>query len=363
TVLLEDLAGVRGAIHVAERIAEELEAPLELRGQRIFISTSVGIALSTHSGLQPGSLLRNADVAMYQAKKEGRARFRLFDQSMHAQALERLELENDLRRAIEQEELRVHYQPAVCLRTGELAGVEALVRWEHPVRGLLSPREFIPLAEETGFIDSLGQWVLRTSCKQACEWRRLYPAAGSLIMSVNLSVKQFQQKDLTMQLERILQETGLDPHYLQLEITESAVAEDVERTVKLLWALKDLKVRIAIDDFGTGYSSLHSLRSFPLDALKVDKAFVEGLGQSSRDAAIAQMIIDLAHAVGMEAIGEGVETAEQIARLREMKCDAAQGYYFSEPLTGEEMGTLLDDAPSRLAGASLKGGRFTASGH
>jgi EAL domain-containing protein (putative c-di-GMP-specific phosphodiesterase class I) len=252
-------------------------------------------------------------------------------------------MENELRRAIERGELRVYYQPKVLLSTGKITGMEALVRWEHPEHGLVLPDEFIPLAEETGLIVPLGQWVLRETCRQAREWQEQYPTASSLATSVNLSVKQFREPYLVQNLKEILREQGLDPRCLQLEITESVVAYDVEYAVGLLRKLKGLGVRLAIDDFGTGYSSLVSLQRFPLDDLKIDRGFVAGLGEDSQDEAIAGLVIDLAHALGMRAIAEGVETMEQLARLRGMGCDQAQGAYFWKPLTSEAVAALLAD--------------------
>jgi EAL domain-containing protein (putative c-di-GMP-specific phosphodiesterase class I) len=255
---------------------------------------------------------------------------------MFAQALRRLDLGNDLRRAIEQGELRLSYQPKVLLGTDSITGVEALVRWEHPERGLILPDEFIPLAEETGAIVPLGWWVLREACRRAREWGEQYPPALPLGVSVNVSGKQFQEADLVRGLAGILQEVGLEPSRLQLEITESVVMADTEYAADMLRGLKGLGVKIAVDDFGTGYSSLSFLRRFPLDELKIDKEFVDGLGRSDQDEAIVRLVIDLSHALGLEAVAEGVETAEQLARLREMGCDQAQGYYFWESLPAKK---------------------------
>ncbi len=340
-VLLDGVTGVGDATRVAERIAEAVVRPIELGERQVVVGASVGIALTADHESQPEVVLRNADVAMYEAKKEGKGRTKVFDPGMFAQALRRLELGNDLRRAIEQEELRLYYQPKVLLGTDSITGVEALVRWEHPERGLILPNEFIPLAEETGVIVPLGWWVLREACRRAREWGEQYPAALPLGMSVNVSVKQFQQPDLVRGLAGILQEVGLEPSRLQLEITESMVMEDTEYAAGLLRELKGLGVKLAVDDFGTGYSSLSLLRRFPLDELKIDKEFVDGLGQIDQDEAIVRLVIDLSHALGLEAVAEGVETVEQLARLREMGCDQAQGYYFWESLTGEEAAALL----------------------
>jgi diguanylate cyclase (GGDEF)-like protein len=352
TILLDDVSDLADAVRVAERVAKELREPIWLGEHQVFVTTSVGIALNESAGVSPNSLLRNADVAMYEAKKEGKARYKIFDPGMHAQALRRLEMENELRRAINHEEFRVHYQPKVSVDTGGIVGMEALVRWDHPEHGLINPNEFIPLAEETQLINPLGRWVLQEACRQAQEWRRRYPEYSDLVMSVNLSVRQFKQPNLISELSEILRETGLDPRGLQLEITESIVTDDLEYTVDLLQKLKILNVQLGLDDFGKGYSSLTTLKQFPLDDLKIDKSFVEGIGQNVQDTAIVQLMVDLAHTVGMQAVGEGVEKAEQLARLREMGCDVAQGFYLSKPLTGEQAEELLADSPRSPSGSS-----------
>ena len=340
-VLIDGVAGVGDAVRVAERVAAALGEPIELGERQVVVRTSVGIALSEDHESQPGVILRNADVAMYEAKKEGKGRSKVFDPGMFAKALRRLELGNDLRRAIEQEELRLYYQPKVELSTGSIAGVEALVRWEHPERGLILPEEFIPLAEETGLIVPLGWWVLREACRRVGEWGEKYPAALPLGMSVNLSVKQFQEPDLVRGLAGMLLEIGLEPSRLQLEITESVVMEDADYAAGLLQGLKGIGVKIAVDDFGTGYSSLSLLRRFPFDEMKIEKEFIDGLGKNDQDAVIVQLVTDLAHELGMHVVAEGVETAKQLARLREMGCDQAQGHYFWESLPGEETAALL----------------------
>lgn len=343
--LLDGISDVGDAVHVAQRIAKALEAPIELEERQVSVSTSVGISLNEDVDEKSEILLRNADVAMYEAKKEGKARYKVFDPDMHAQMLRRLDMENDLRQAIEREELRIYYQPKVILSTGRIIGMEALVRWEHPERGLVHPGEFIPLAEETGLILPLGRWVLRETCRQAREWQKHYPTVSPQVTSVNLSVKQFQGPNLVQELVEILRETGLNPGCLQLEITESVVTDNVEHAVGLLQELRELGVQLALDDFGTGYSSLISLRRFPLDDLKIDQAFVDGLGRNTEDTAIVQLVIDLAHAVGMRALAEGVKTIEQVRQLQNMGCDQAQGYYFWEPLAGKSAAALLADSP------------------
>jgi diguanylate cyclase (GGDEF)-like protein len=349
TVLLEEIDDPGDAVRVAQRIAGALRAPFTLGEHEVFVTTSIGIALSAAPGASPDNMLRDADVAMYEAKSEGKARYKVFNAGMYAKALRRLELENELRRAIEGGELRLHYQPKISLNDGSVVGMEALARWEHPTRGLVAPDEFIPLAEETNLIYPLGKWVLEEACTRAREWQLLYPHAAEIVMSVNISAKQFQQPDLITNLKRVLRETGLAPRHLQLEITESVVTADLDFATRVLTELKELEVKLAIDDFGKGYSSLTSLKRFPLDDLKIDRSFVGDLGKSAQDAAIAKLVIDLAHVVGMQAVGEGVETPEQLHQLQRMGCDVVQGYYFYRPLPTARASALLARAPSLAA--------------
>jgi diguanylate cyclase (GGDEF)-like protein len=339
-VLLDGVGDVEDAVQVAQRIARALGTPIKLAGRQMVVSTSMGIALCDDANCEPDALLRNSDVAMYHAKAEGKALYKVFSEDMHDQAMRRLELENDLRLAIEREELTLHYQPKVQLSSGIIVGMEALVRWNHPTLGLIAPNEFIPLAEEVGLIDSLGRWVLGEAFAEARRWQEQNPAAPPLVTSVNLSLGQFQSSDLVPRIGEILNQTGLNPNCLELEITESVIMEDVEYAIDLLEHVKKLGIRIALDDFGTGYSSLEALRRFPLDALKIDKGFVDGLSKSQQDTAVVQLVIDLAHAVGIQVIAEGVETVEQLRQLRDMGCDQAQGYYFWKPLISEEAAAL-----------------------
>ena len=339
-VLLDGVGDVEDAVQVAQRIVEALGAPVKLAGRQMVVSTSMGIALCEDAYCEPDALLRDSDVAMYHAKAEGTARCKVFTADMHAQALRRLELENELRLAIEREELKLYYQPKVQLSTGNIVGMEALVRLDHPTFGLTSPKEFIPLAEEVGLINSLGRWVLREACAEARRWQEQHPATPPLVTSVNLSMVQFQGSDLVPEIAEILHQTGLDPSCLELEITERVVMEDVEYAIDVLEQLRKLGIKVALDDFGTGYSSLEALRRFPLDALKIDKVFVDGVSKSQKDTAVVKLVIDLAHGVGIQAIAEGVETVDQLTRLREMGCDQAQGYYFWKPLMGEEAAAL-----------------------
>jgi diguanylate cyclase (GGDEF)-like protein/PAS domain S-box-containing protein len=339
TLLLEGVAGVSDAAKVAERIAQDLQAPFALEAQEVFATTSTGIAVSSSTQEQPTDLLRHADLAMYQAKSKGKACYKVFEPSMSIDALERLELETELRRALRREEFRVYYQPEILLASGEIVGMEALVRWEHPERGLLLPQEFLPIAEESNLIMPIGQWVLRVACNQLRTWQEQYPGTTSLVMGVNLSTREFFQPSL---IAEILHETGVDPQTLQLEITEGAVAYNyAENANNALWSLKTLGVRLAIDDFGMGYSSLSYLKHFPVDLLKIDRSFVRELGKNLKDTKIVAAIIHLARALDLKVIAEGVETAEQVEQLRKMDCDMVQGNYFSEPLPSEAVSALL----------------------
>ena len=331
-VILLELATELTAVQAAERIEQKFTRPFKIEGREFVVSVSIGIALGDASQGRSDVLLRNADVAMYRAKSEGRARHVVFRASMHTDGLVRLNLENDLRQALRRHELVVHYQPIVNLESGEVTGVEALVRWRHPTRGLLLPGEFISVAEETGLIVPIGQWVLEQACRQVVAWRAELPEQSALMVSVNLSPRQFQQPNLEAQVSRALRESGLAPPWLKLEITEGVIMKDVEATIKTLTKLKELGVQLAIDDFGTGYSSLAYLKRLPLDILKIDRAFISGIGQDSEDTAIVRAIITMAKSLNLSITGEGIETAEQAALLREWACDKGQGYYFARPL-------------------------------
>jgi diguanylate cyclase (GGDEF)-like protein/PAS domain S-box-containing protein len=343
-ILLEDVAGAGETARAAERIAQELRAPFVLTGRELFVTASVGIAFGDGFTQQTADLLRNADLAMYRAKHTGKARHEVFEKAMNTHALERLEMGNDLRRALERDEFVVHYQPKVLLGTGEIVGFEALVRWEHPEAGSIPPLEFIPLAEETGLIVPIGEVVLEETCRQAQEWQERFPGSPPRTMSVNLSARQFREPGLAKTVVRILEETGLDPSSLDLEITESTAMEDAPSTVATLEELKALGVHLSIDDFGTGYSSMSYLERFFVDYLKIDRSFVSKLGQDEGAAVLVSGVISLAHALGLEVVAEGVETTEQLELLQEMKADLAQGFFFSKPLTAEAVAVLLAGA-------------------
>jgi diguanylate cyclase (GGDEF)-like protein/PAS domain S-box-containing protein len=344
TILVEDIASVGEAVQIAERIADILRPPFTLEEQEVFATVSTGIALNSTAQEQPADLLRYADLAMYRAKHRGKARYEVFEPSMDAKAVERLILETGLRRALVRQQFRVYYQPIVALDNDKVAGAEALVRWEHPQRGLLLPEVFLSVAEETGLIVRIGQWVLREAGKQARIWQERYPVTPPLTISVNLSTREFFHPKLVAE---VLGESEIDPASLQLEITEGAMRSNgtssADRTLR---NLKRMGVQLAIDDFGSGYSSLSYLKRFPVDFLKIDRSFIAGLkrepnGVSTMDTEIVKAMIELTHALGLKVIAEGVENAEQLTRLRQMKCDLAQGNYFSEPLPSEELGDIL----------------------
>jgi diguanylate cyclase (GGDEF)-like protein/PAS domain S-box-containing protein len=348
TILVEDISNVGNVARIAVRIAEKLRPPFTLGEQEVFATVSIGIALNSPAREQPADLLRHADLAMYRAKHRGKARFEVFEPSMDAKAVERLILETGLRRALVRQQFRVYYQPIVALESNKIAGVEALLRWEHPQRGLLLPEEFISIAEETGLIVKIGQWVLREAGKQARIWQERYPGTPPLTISVNLSAREFFHPRLVAE---VLDESDIDPASLQLEITEGALTTNgTYSTDRTLRNLKRMGVQLAIDDFGLGYSSLSYLKRFPVDFLKIDRSFIAGLGGepdgvSTKDTEIVKAMIELTHALGLQVIAEGVENAEQLTWLRQMKCDLAQGNYFSEPLPSE---ALADDLERNL---------------
>jgi diguanylate cyclase (GGDEF)-like protein/PAS domain S-box-containing protein len=343
-VLLEHVEGADVPVRVAKRIIEELRDPFVLEGREVYTRASIGIAIGEARTKDPGDLLRNADTAMYLAKDEGSG-YKVFDTAMGHRAIDRLEAENDLRRAVEQEEFVVHYQPIVSLQTGEIFAVEALVRWEHPERGLLNPDEFVSLAEDSDLVVPMGEQVLRAACFRAKEWQEAHPRTPPLVMSVNLSARQLSRPDLAETVEGILKETELEGSCLTLDVTETVYVRTLAGNTATLDRLRDLEARIFIDDFGVGYSSLAYLKRLPADALKIDRSFVKGLGEDVEDTAIVHMIIELAHTLGLEVIAEEVETNEQVALLKEMGCNMAQGYHFTEPLPPEEIPALLTSDP------------------
>lgn len=329
-VLAENCPQPGHAAALAQRVIEGLKEPFQIDGHSLFISASVGISLFPSDALSAEQLLRNADSALFKAKSAGRDGYALYTEELTAHAQQRVEIAFELRRALEQQELRVYYQPVHDLKTSRLIGVEALVRWEHPQRGLVSPAEFIPIAERTGLIAEIDAWVMRQACRQMCQWQ----AAGTVLsfVAVNVSSRLFARRELYQQVAQVLHDTGLDPAYLELEVTESAVMEDPEVALEQMHRLRELGVRLAIDDFGTGYSSLLRLKRLPVQKLKIDQGFVAGLPGDEDDAAIARVIIALAQSMGMQVHAEGIEQVEQAAFLLEHECDLGQGYWFGRPM-------------------------------
>jgi len=344
-VLLGRIRNIREAERVAARIEAAIAEPFDLAGREVNVGASLGLAVGRAVVTYPGDLLKQAEIALHRAKLDPVRSTILFDPEMHAQTVDRATLEHDLRRAIERSELRLHYQPIVALATGRVVGMEALLRWHHPVRGLVPPLSFIPLAEETGLILPIGRWVLETACRQVREWHRRYAAARDVVVSVNLSARQFAMADLVPTVAAILDDTGLDPASLELEITESIVMDQSEASVERLRALRGLGVQLVLDDFGTGYSSLSYLRRLPLDTIKVDRSFVSGLGLDGREATvdlpIVQAVVSLAHGLGISVVAEGIEGPGQLACLRDVDCDRGQGYYFARPLPPDELEAVL----------------------
>ncbi len=348
-ILLEDATGQEDPTAAAERLIAAVRAPIVVAGREVTTTASVGLVTHRaetvgHEGETGDDLLRDADAAMYTAKAAGKGRYAAFDPAAHAALLARLELEADLRRAIDRTEFVLHYQPIIDLQTGVLVGMEALVRWIHPARGLIPPDAFIPLAEETGLIVPLGRWVLREACHQACAWQRRYPSAPPRRIAINLSGLHLQQEGVVADVAAALAETGIDPTCVTLEITESVMMRDTELTIARLEALKALGVSLAVDDFGTGYSSLSYLQQFPVDVLKIDRSFVSGSGQGVTNSALARAVVSLGGALRVPTVAEGVEDGEQAAHLRRLGCAQGQGYYYSRPVAPEAMEGVLDKA-------------------
>ncbi len=341
-VLLEDVERCDHATQVADRITEGLKGALVVGGRELFVNASIGIALGTARAKSPEDLLRDADTAMYWAKDRYAGGYKVFDPAMHERALKRLGLENDLRRAIEQEEFRLVFQPNVRLKDDAIAAVEVLLRWQHPRRGLLMPSEFIPMAEETGLIAPIGEWVLKEACRRLKEWQDRHQPALPLVACVNVSAGQLRYPDLLQEVRSALEESGIGVRNLVLEITESALVEDMETSMTLLREMRKLGVRVALDDFGSEYSSLSYLMQLPVDFVKIDGSFVRCLGENPKARVIVEAVISLAHSLGLEAVGEQVESVEQLEHLRSLGCDLVQGYHLARPMPSEELGRLLE---------------------
>ena len=349
-ILIEGIQDISDATLVADKINETLSSPFYLDGCEVYMTISIGIALNTSinnrklgedSIPQPEDLLRDADIAMYSAKAKGKAYYEVFDAAIHSQSIDRLQMETDLRRAIERKEFQVYYQPIVSLYTGRITGFEALIRWQHPQRGLVSPTEFIPTAEETGLITPIGWWTLWKACRQLRLWQEQFPASKPLTMNVNLSCKQFTQPDLLDQIDEVLIKSGIAIGSLKLEITESVVMDNPDLVKEILLDLKKRKIHLCIDDFGTGYSSLSRLHNFPISTLKIDRSFVSRIGALGENSEIVQAIVTLAQTLSMDVVAEGIEVSEQVSPLIALQCEYGQGYFFSKPVDSEAAGGLL----------------------
>ncbi len=337
-ILLEQIESMEDSIAITHRIQEELATPFDLQNHEnheIFITASIGIVFGDENTDQATHLLRDADTAMYQAKKKGGGHYEIFDSSMHTSAFNRLKLENDLRRALKQEEFRVYYQPIVCCKTNQISGFEALIRWYHPEKGIISPVEFIPIAEENNLIIPIGEWILKHACQQLHTWQKQQLVSPSLTISVNFSVKQFAQPDLITEIDRMLEKNNLSGSNLKLEITESALMENAELAFWLFQKLRKRHIQLSIDDFGTGYSSLSYLHRFPINTLKIDRSFINRMEQPQQSSDIVKAIISLAHNLDMDVVAEGVETSQQWQKLQTLDCDYGQGYFFSPPVSSD----------------------------
>jgi diguanylate cyclase (GGDEF)-like protein/PAS domain S-box-containing protein len=343
TILLEDIKDENVATNIANRLQEELTRSFNLSGNEVFTSASIGITLSSFNYERPEDLLRDADIAMYRAKATGKARYEVFNTTMHTRAAALLQLETDLRRGLERREFQLYYQPIVSLKTSAITGFEALIRWQHPQRGLVSPAEFIPVAEETGLIVPIGWWVLREACRQLSAWKIQFPEYQSLVMSINLSAKQFTQTNLVEEITEILRETNVPAQSLKLEITESVIMDNAEIATTMLFQLQSLGIQLSIDDFGTGYSSLAYLYRFPTHTLKIDRSFINKIDIDSEQFEIVRTIVTLAANLGMDVVAEGVETLKHLAQLKALNCGSGQGYLFSKPVDSQMAAKLLQE--------------------
>ena len=350
-ILLENIQDISDPVRIADRVQEKIILPITLNDQEIFITVSIGISLNTTGYEQAEDLLRNADIAMYRAKARGKACYQIFNTEMYLQIVERLQLENDLRRAIERQQLRVYYQPIVSLKTGRITGFEALIRWLHPELGILLPEEFIPTAQENGLIVPIDEWVLREACHQTQQWQEQFKSNSAnlseqpLTISVNLCSSRFSQSKLLAHINQVLQSTGLDAQSLKLEITESVIMEKGENATIMLEKLRNLGIKLAIDDFGTGYSSLGRLHNLPITELKIDQSFVSGSAVEEGNLDIVETIVTLAKKLSVDVTAEGVETLEQFQKLKELKCEYGQGYFFSKPLESKAAKALIMTNP------------------
>jgi diguanylate cyclase (GGDEF)-like protein len=341
-ILIEPIKETGDAILIAERICEEFKSPFWLEEQEVLAFPSVGITFSTQEYQQPSQVLRDADIAMYFSRQKTTPGYEVFQPTMHSKTIERLKIEKDLSNAIKNEELRVYYQPIIAVENTTIVGFEALIRWQHPTRGLVSPLEFIPIAERTGLIVDIGEWVLKTACQQMKSWSLQFPDC-SLKISVNISLKQLKDPNLIAKIDQIIAETGFEYHKLQLEITESTLMDNVDELLKIFAQLATRKIQLSIDDFGTGYSSLSYLHRFPVNYLKVDRSFIRNIATHSESKKITELIVMLAHNLDMEVVAEGVETTQQLECLRPFNCEYVQGYLFSPPVPIEAATKLISE--------------------
>ncbi|MDJ0570154.1 MAG: EAL domain-containing protein [Pleurocapsa sp. MO_192.B19] len=351
-ILLDGIKEPHDATLIGDRIQQKLRSPFELEGQSIFTSASIGIVFSSTGYNNASELLRDADIAMYRAKGKGKARYEIFDQAMYHETLKLIELENNLRLAVKRGEFVLHYQPIMSLDNNELVGFEALIRWQHPTRGFISPVEFIPIAEDTGLILDIGKWLLREACQQLQKWQQQFtsiPQVASLKMSINLASQQLQEPEFISMLDQILQETGLNGNSLRLEITESVLIEPGGSVQNTLKQIRNRNIKLSIDDFGTGYSSLSYLRRFPIDNLKIDRSFIKQMNFDSENFEIVRVIITLAKTLGMDAISEGVETLQQLSQLKALGCEFGQGYLFAKPLPPTAIESMLATYPESFS--------------
>ena len=349
TILLEDISSKSEATLVAESIYQTLTFPFHIDGYELFTTASIGIALSSPEYESPADILRDADLTMYSAKEQGKARYEVFDRTLRDRALQRLELETDLRRALERGEFEVYYQPITSLQLGTLSGFEALARWNHPLKGLISPTEFIPICEETGLIVPFSSWLLKQACQTARDWQLKYPQHPAIKISVNLSAQQFREPSLVEEVETVLSETGLSGKCLKLEITESVLIDNLETVTEIIMKLREKQVQFSIDDFGTGYSSLSYLHRFPVNTIKIDRSFVGQMQANGENSAIVKAIVTLAHILKMDVIAEGIETTFQLAQLKLLQCEYGQGFFFSKPLSKVDAEAFIANSSRSVA--------------
>ncbi len=345
-ILLIGISDMQQVVALSDLVHGAMEAPFQVRDQEVFLSVSIGIASNPNGREKPSDVMRNADLAMHRAKAAGKSRTEVYRQDLHVKASSLLRLENDLRRAVDRQELTLYYQPIVCMRTGNLVGFEALARWFHRERGIIPPNEFIPISEATGIVGGLGRWALQAACRQLADWHERYPKFAELTVAVNISGVHFMRDDLFRDTKQALDHSGLDGKNLKLELTESAIMENPDLTAQVLSEVKTLDVDLALDDFGTGYSSLSYLNRFPIDVLKIDHSFVRGMDSNSENAKIVNVIAMLAKTLGLDLVAEGVETPRQAAVIQSLGCDFAQGYLFSRPLPSDAIDDLLDRGAS-----------------